>query len=543
MSVIVPVHNAMPYLERTLESLYVQTLGRDALEVIAVDDGSTDGSGDLLDHWTTRPWRMTVLHQKASGGPSRPRNAGLDLATGRYVFFVDADDCLGPQALERLVAMAERNDSDTVLAKLVGVGRQVPKAVFAKDVDRAELASDVYFTLMPFKLFRRDLIERHAIRFPEHMRISEDQHFVARAYLHSRRISVVGDYDCYYVVKRADDGNITSTSLDYSKVVEQAAEMVGLVTDLTEPGPVRTHLIYRHVRVELLRRFDRRFVEADAATRAEWVELARPYARQWVTPEVMAKLDVAARLRVHCLREGHVDALVEIVRWDLAGRPGRATVRDGRLYATVPWPASGHSGQLPLDLCDITGEMARNSPRRRLELLSEEGTRIKLAGYAYLDQVDTDKLTTEITLRRRGTQEVLTVAAGQTPTPHLTAARGKERYDYGRAGFEAVIDLATVNGGAPLPCGIWEVGISATARGLTATGRLGAARTREVAVQGRPRPLPLGPDARPVPVGTEFDAGNNLVVRVEPTPVPAPKGPIRGMAQRIAHRVQAGRAT
>src|SRR5688572_27634185 len=120
VSVVVPVWNVVPWLDQCLASVEQQTLGTRDLELIAVDDGSTDGSGDMLDAFARdRPW-VTVVHQANSGGPGAPRNVGMDLARGRYLFFLDADDYLGDEALERLVAMAERNQSDIVLGRVVG---------------------------------------------------------------------------------------------------------------------------------------------------------------------------------------------------------------------------------------------------------------------------------------------------------------------------------------------------------------------------------------------------------------------------------------
>ncbi|MFI8824358.1 glycosyltransferase family 2 protein [Streptomyces sp. NPDC053431] len=518
VSLVVPVYNSMPYLELTLQSIEQQTIGLDAIEVVAVNDGSTDGSGELLDAWAERhPGVMKVVHQEASGGPSRPRNVGLDHATGTYVFFVDGDDCLGPEALERLVAMAEKNGSDTVLAKLIGVGRRVPKQVFAKNVDKADLSKgDVYYTLMPFKLFRREVIEKHGLRFPEHMRISEDQHFVARAYLHSKVISIVGDYDCYYVVKRGDDGNITANGIDFTVAVEQADEMVELVTGLTEPGPLRDHLVGRHVNVEMIRRFDRRFLDADGDERKRMVELARPYARKWISPEILAKMPVNEKLVAHCLREGLTDELVAVVEWHLAGQPGKAVVRDGRLYAAPPFPAAGSAAHE--ELCDITRAALGVSPRRRVDRLAWRGTVLELAGYAYLDQVDSDDLVTEVVLTHVGTGREIAVPAEQVPSPHLTVTRGKETYDYGRACFRASVDLATADAGAALPKGDWHLSLRCTAHGLTARGNLGTALGGKVSKRADEHAVSLpgaGKKLHTVRIGPR---DGQLVLQLKPAP-------------------------
>ncbi|MER7517913.1 glycosyltransferase family A protein [Streptomyces sp. NPDC126499] len=521
VSVVVPVYNAMPYLEQTLASVACQSIGMEAVEIIAVDDGSTDGSGEFLDAFAARhPGAVTVIHQEASGGPSRPRNVGLDHATGRYVFFLDGDDCLGPQALERLVAMAERTGADTVLAKLVGVGRTVRKTVqdvFRENVDRADPAV-VHWTLMPFKLFRREMIEKHGLRFPEHMRISEDQHFVVRAYLHSSVISVLADYDCYYLVGRGDHGNITHGGLDYPTMLAQTDELVDVIEELTEPGDLRDRLITRHVKVELLRRFDRRFVNDSEDERKALAELARPYAARWVTPGVLARLDLAERLRVHCLKEGLFDELAEVVAWDVAGRPGKAVVRDGRLYAAAPYPPAGSAAYA--ELCDITDAALGSSPRRRVEELSWRGSVVELAGYAYLDQVDTGSLTTEAVLRHRDTGREITVPVTPEDTPHLTVSRGRETYDYGRAGFRVALDLATLDAGTPLDPGTWELRLRCSAQGLTAEGALAGALAPEIPRQTDRRTLPLDPaGARPYTVSVGPQGGQlTLTLKVQPAP-------------------------
>jgi len=92
ISVVVPVYNAMPYLVTCLASVMEQSIGRERIEVVAVDDGSIDGSGDQLDLLAGCWDGLRVVHQERAGGPSRARNIGLDMAVGRYVFFLDADD-------------------------------------------------------------------------------------------------------------------------------------------------------------------------------------------------------------------------------------------------------------------------------------------------------------------------------------------------------------------------------------------------------------------------------------------------------------------
>lgn len=112
ISVIVPVYNAEAFLQECLDSITAQTYGD--IEVIAVDDGSTDSSGDICDSYAARDRRFKTLHI-ANGGQAHARNRALDAASGEWVSFVDADDCLQPQALETLIEIATRDEAQIAI--------------------------------------------------------------------------------------------------------------------------------------------------------------------------------------------------------------------------------------------------------------------------------------------------------------------------------------------------------------------------------------------------------------------------------------------
>ena len=110
LSIIIPVYNAEEYLDRCLESVVDQSFT--SYEVILVDDGSSDSSPLICDRYSATDPRFRTIH-KANGGVSSARNAGLNLAKGEYVMFVDSDDALLPDALERM--FEEVVDEDIVI--------------------------------------------------------------------------------------------------------------------------------------------------------------------------------------------------------------------------------------------------------------------------------------------------------------------------------------------------------------------------------------------------------------------------------------------
>lgn len=119
ISVIVPVYNVAPYLDRCVESIVGQTYTQ--LEIILVDDGSTDGSGALCDGWAARDARISVVH-KENGGASDARNAGVARAQGDYIGLVDSDDVLHPAMYASLYDILQRGDAQIAECRLVPFG-------------------------------------------------------------------------------------------------------------------------------------------------------------------------------------------------------------------------------------------------------------------------------------------------------------------------------------------------------------------------------------------------------------------------------------
>ncbi|TDD47611.1 glycosyltransferase family 2 protein [Nonomuraea terrae] len=318
VSVVIPVHNCRAYLDRCLTSALVQRVKK---EIVVVDDGSTDGSAELLDLYAEYHGDTVKVVRIPGGstGAGRPRNLGIEHATGRYVFFCDADDYLGPEALERMVAMADRNGSDIVLGKVVGHGRRAPQSMFQRSADRADLGdSTVYNSLSCFKLFRRELIERHRLRFGEGMLIGEDILFTVHAYCHARVISVVADYDCYHLVSRPDGSSIMQQpgSRDPLGWLTMIREPIRLMARHVGPGPLRDHLLRRHFRLDVFAQLGPVFLESDDVRRKDIAREVAALCDEWYTPGVHERLGTIDRQRATALDD--VERLVRLARIESA---------------------------------------------------------------------------------------------------------------------------------------------------------------------------------------------------------------------------------
>ncbi|MFD5539984.1 glycosyltransferase family 2 protein [Streptomyces sp. NPDC127079] len=347
VTVIIGAYEAMPYLVECLASVERQTLDPARMEVIAVDDGSADGTGECLEEFAARAaMSVTVIRQENSGGPSGPRNVGLARATGRYVFFLDADDRLGDEALERMVAMADKNGTDVVLGKVEGINRKPPASMWGETLDRTDVfSSNIKFTLSAQKLFRRALLERHGMRFDESLWTGEDALFTMEAYLRADGVSVVADYPCYYLVGR-DDGKHVTKSGSYTLRFDSARALMKLIADMVPAGPRRDTLMVRPFLVTLLPQFGPKFLTDDDEVRRNKMELARPLMDAHWNPEVARRLRVHERLRLHLVAERRPDLLPDVIEFVRAKKQADAVLekRGTAVYLAYPYFRSKPAG-------------------------------------------------------------------------------------------------------------------------------------------------------------------------------------------------------
>lgn len=212
VSVIVPVFNLESYVDRCLESLSGQTLAD--IEILVVDDGSTDGSLARCREFAARDPRMQVF-TKANEGQGVARNFALDRARGEYVSFVDGDDWLVPDALKRATQALDGSDADFLnfglrfVTSAGGVkaefGRYRQQELSGAALVKAALLDDQVFSSPCNKLYRRATLERARLRFPA-SRGCEDLYFSRVLALHSRSARFIDD-TLYFALVR--DGSTT----------------------------------------------------------------------------------------------------------------------------------------------------------------------------------------------------------------------------------------------------------------------------------------------------------------------------------------------
>lgn len=275
VSIILPVYNAQNHLARCVGSICAQTYRN--IEIIILNDGSKDQSLPVCEEFRQKDSRI-LLVDKANSGVSDTRNLGLKLASGKYVEFVDSDDYLDPDFTERLVAAAEENEADFVIAPykmVIPAGASKPEQVLNKIQDELGVMSvarppevreygflpagvydkdtfalrlmdkpaSYFYSVLWNKLYRRDILTGNDIQFVSEMRWAEDLVFNLRYIQYAERFVAIDKPGYYYV---QNPQSICHTQINAATIVQNKLQVFRYYKDLyTRLG------IYEEVRPQL----------------------------------------------------------------------------------------------------------------------------------------------------------------------------------------------------------------------------------------------------------------------------------------------------
>ncbi len=218
VSFIVPVYNVEAYLSQCVQSIFMQTMKE--IEVICVNDGSTDRSGEMLDELARSDQRVKIIHQN-NQGLAQARNVALKIASGEYVQFVDADDYIAPSMLEKTCFEADKTNADIVLFANSNLDNQTGKITPApwslrvkliptKAFSRKDCSDTLMMVTQPVcwtKLFRRSFLLGQGLEFQE-ISYAEDVFFTMMSLALADRISYVNE--ALYLYRSKHPGSLTS---------------------------------------------------------------------------------------------------------------------------------------------------------------------------------------------------------------------------------------------------------------------------------------------------------------------------------------------
>lgn len=228
VSIVVPVYNAAPYLRKCLDSIVNQTLKN--IEIIFIDDGSTDGSSEICREYAAKDKRI-IYYKKENEGLAAARQDGIERANGEYVGFVDSDDWLELNMYERMYTVAKENDADIVFCNCFKDDSKKnsyylePGVYDRKDIEE-KIISRSLAGIAPngsnsvirwsncLRLFRMSLIKENNIKFGRGFRRSQDLQLTFETTLYAQKYVSINDE---YLYHNRDDNNANSLSRGYTK--------------------------------------------------------------------------------------------------------------------------------------------------------------------------------------------------------------------------------------------------------------------------------------------------------------------------------------
>ncbi|WP_394433536.1 bifunctional glycosyltransferase/CDP-glycerol:glycerophosphate glycerophosphotransferase [Streptomyces sp. SGAir0957] len=462
LSVVVPVHNVEDYLAECLESIAAQTFTE--LEVVLVDDGSTDDSPRIAQAFADRDPRFRYVRQD-NAGLSAARNTGVrQLGPGaEFLTFVDSDDIVPHDAYERMVASLDRTGSDFVTGnvwRLSESGRQQAWQYkwLTRRRERTHITRDVQLLsdrVAWNKVFRRAFWDRHRFTFPEG-RLYEDTPVMIPAHFLAESVDVLDSHVYYWRVR---EGSITRRRTDVKGVRDRIAACDHVSRFLAESFADRP---------ELKKTYDTSCLRDDFVYFLDGLPMGGPEYRQAFcdgTADFLRRADPAAaeglplhlRVKWHLVREGRVDDLVRLLSFER--RNGTAFQVRGALRRSAAYPGLT---RLPDRLLRI-GKRDMPVVARVREAAWDAGGKLRVSGYAYVKNLPAGRPGQSVRaglLKADGSRtQVRLVPTRTVADPLATANSRQELHDYDHSGFTMTIDPEKLKVKGRWQPGTWNLGV------------------------------------------------------------------------------------
>jgi CDP-glycerol glycerophosphotransferase (TagB/SpsB family)/glycosyltransferase involved in cell wall biosynthesis len=494
ISVVVPFFNNAPLLGDCLASIAAQTY-RD-LQVIMVDDGSTDGSAAIARAQAAADPRFELVSQR-NGGPGSARNRGVAAATGEFLAFVDADDLLPPDAYTTMLAVLDRpSGSDFVSGGVLrlsaaglGMSGLHTRAIKARRLEtHISRTPELFYDISVWnKLFRRSFWDAAGLKFREGM-LWEDLVAMTEAHALARSVDVITEP--VYQWRDRDKGapSITQSRTDIGNIRDRLTALHMIDDFLRSHGTSAMLRAHQHkALVNDLWLYVGDLPGTSAGYQREFADLTAKYLRQ-VIPGVTDDLPTTRKLAYYLIGRGRLAELIGYAGW-LSANPGRTPpmvrVRArlgifGRLRADLPL-----RGDASLAIPDrvFKPQWRELDPYVGVDALSWHGGSLRIEGWAYVPSVDIGRrryATKLLALVPRGERRLplvlpLVRPARQVRRPDVTAASGQERYRYDWAGFRCDIPAALLRIAGRWLTGTWDCVVLVRGRGVWRAARLHSA--------------------------------------------------------------------
>jgi CDP-glycerol glycerophosphotransferase len=476
VSVVVPIYNVAAYLHACLDSVARQTMAD--LEVVMVDDGSTDESPDIAEDYAARDARFRLVRQ-ANAGLSAARNTGVVHASAEFLAFLDSDDVLPRHTYEVLLGALDETGSDFAsgnVRRLTPFGT-IPAAFLGRAFERTRLQTHI--TRFPplladrtawNKLFRKSFWDEHGFRFPEGA-LFEDTPVMLPAHYLARSVDVVAETVYLWRLREGADLSITQRRTDAKALHDRVAAVDHVSRFLADQGLKVSKALYdRSVVGADLRFFLDVLPSADEDYRRLFLDVVNDFLDR-ADPWVLEQGPAINRLKWQLVRRRALPELLEALRFEDDDLVETPPIREGRhWYGDYPYRTDERL-RIPRRTYRLDEELALVS---RVNDVRWEGDKLRIEGYAYIDMIgapEPDSQQVEVVARRTGLGvRRLTLQTEAVHRPDVTRTAAQQLVSLDWSGFVATLDAAQLKRRGRWRDGTWELGVVVRAGGTVRRG-------------------------------------------------------------------------
>lgn len=459
ISVIVPVYNVEEYLEECLDSLLKQ--GTVNLEVIMIDDGSTDGSNDIARRYE-KEYDNFHLHRIPNGGLGHARNYAVPFAIGKYITFLDSDDVIPDKTYEKMFLLAEKNGSDLTICNFL---RFTPQKKWSSGLQYKafhniesvthikETPGLIYDTTSCGKLILKSFYIKNGLCFPENI-LYEDIPFSIRAHYLANRVSVLRECGYLWRVREGATKSISQNTSNIENLYSRLKSMRILdeffKKEVKEPWLVKKKQI-RNLDLDLMI-FVNVCQHIPKEQALQSIRLIKEYIREAIPEETFDNLKIIDRQKYEYIREENLPGLLRVLEYEKENYSlAPVKEKDGNLFVKLPEEIFTVNNR------NITKELVQYDPRYFIDDIKVIGKKIEVVAHLYRKRINIrehgeQKICAFLYNELKGSKIPLVVVPEENH--ELTELYGKVtdpvtgeemHYNYNGTGFGVQIDMETLD--------------------------------------------------------------------------------------------------
>lgn len=356
VTVILPVYNAEKTLKKTIDSVIRQTIGFKNIELIIIDDRSTDRSRTIiLSYARLYPNIVPVFFRKNNGSPAIPRNIGIQLAKGEYMMFIDSDDWLTPNGIEVLYKILKKTGDHYAIGRTIKV--EDNKYAITGEYNSCEERESIHPCTIPHvfqhlgptaRMMRTQFVRENKCKFPN-MRYAEDKQFFIDVLTNCPSISTTKEV-VYYVNRNKDNKSLVSRTSIFEKTDTNIA-VINYVISKNLPEQIERMVLNRLYEFDCITRlFNRqhflksrqkeKYFQKFAEVLNTTTQLRYDFTENFFEPW--------HKVLVQLFKEERYDDIVSLIRWSIKETAKQTIIKDGLPYYRLPFDDDYQLARLPL---------------------------------------------------------------------------------------------------------------------------------------------------------------------------------------------------